>query len=52
MMIARVVQLRNREKGHRYTGEMSAQVMAELLEPALHEYLGAIPVLTDWPLVG
>lgn len=42
-VLRRIVELRNREKGHGYTGQLGAKAMAELLEPCLAELLSGLP---------
>lgn len=51
MLLEKVVYLRNREKGHGYSSEDHARELAEVLEPALHEFLESAPQLLDRPLV-
>lgn len=50
MVLAKVVHLRNREKGHGYSSEDHARRLAEVLEPALREFLDATPQLLERPL--
>lgn len=51
MLLAKVVHLRNKEKGHGYSSEDKARELAEMLELALREFLDATPVLLERPLV-
>lgn len=51
MLLQRVIELRNRNKGHGYTGQHDARKMNETLQPALVELLEKTPLLIDLPLV-
>jgi hypothetical protein len=51
MLLSRVVEIRNREKGHGYTGQYDARVVTNLLQPALIELLEQLPLLVARPLV-
>lgn len=51
MLLAKVVHLRNREKGHGYPSEDHARELAEILEPALRELLDTTPQILERPLV-
>lgn len=50
-MLSRVVEIRNREKGHGYTGQHQAREATDLLVPALREFLEHLPILISQPLV-
>lgn len=51
MFLSEIVTLRNREKGHGYTGQLDARARTALLQPALIELLEKTPLLIDLPLV-
>jgi hypothetical protein len=51
MLLSRVVEIRNREKGHGYTGQYDARAATDLLQPALVEFLEQLPLLVARPLV-
>jgi len=49
--LGKVVELRNRDKGHGYTDQRGARAITEHLQPALIELLNHVPVLVGRPLV-
>lgn len=50
-LLTRIVEIRNREKGHGYTAQPDARTATEHLQPALTEFLCRMPILLARPLV-
>jgi hypothetical protein len=50
-LLSRVVEIRNRDKAHGFTGQEQARAARDLLEPALVEFLEHVPLLLKYPLV-